>query len=76
VHGLEVLIRPFSTEEIDSIVHNLPLGKSPGPYGFNTFLRRNAGNNTCLQSINESFITLVPEVDNPRKVATLDSFLC
>lgn len=27
---------PFSKEEIDSIVQNLPSGKSPGPDGFNS----------------------------------------
>jgi hypothetical protein len=36
VSDLEELHSPFSNEEIDSIVMNLPLGKSPDPDGFNT----------------------------------------
>jgi hypothetical protein len=36
VPDLQQLIEPFSTEEIDSIVTNLPTGKSPRPEGFNT----------------------------------------
>jgi hypothetical protein len=45
VHRLEDLIRPFSTDEIDNIDHNLPLGKSPGPDDFNTaFYKEMLGN--------------------------------
>jgi hypothetical protein len=33
---LEDLVTPFTTEETDSIIKNLPLGKSPGPDGFNS----------------------------------------
>jgi hypothetical protein len=33
---LEDLVNPFTTEEIDSIIKNLPLGKSPSPDGFNS----------------------------------------
>jgi hypothetical protein len=36
--GLQDLILPFQKEEIDSIVSNIPNGKSPGPDGFNTKL--------------------------------------
>jgi hypothetical protein len=39
--GLDDLQAPFTTEEIDAIVSNLPSGKSPGPDGFNTdFLKK------------------------------------
>jgi hypothetical protein len=85
VHRLEDLIRPFSTDEIDNIDHNLPLGKSPGPDDFNTDFIKKCwgimsqdfydmcldfhGNNLCLGSINGSYIILVPKVDNPRKVS-------
>jgi hypothetical protein len=38
---LEILQKPFSTEEIDAIVNNLPSGKSPSPHGFNSkFLKK------------------------------------
>jgi hypothetical protein len=41
VDGLETLVTPFSKEEIDAIVNDLPSGKSPGPDGFNTdFLKK------------------------------------
>jgi hypothetical protein len=41
VDGLETLVTPFSKEEIDAIVNDLPSGKSPGPNGFNIdFLKK------------------------------------
>jgi hypothetical protein len=82
---LEDLAAPFSKEEIDNIVKNLPLGKSPGPDGFNTnFMKKYwtviaqdfydlcdafYENNLCIQSINGSYITLIPKNDNPSKVS-------
>jgi hypothetical protein len=36
VPNLDQLAHPFTNEEIDSIVENLPSGKSLGPDGFNT----------------------------------------
>jgi hypothetical protein len=72
---LESLQEPFSLEEIDAIVRNLPLGKSLGPDGFNSdFMKKCRSvisrdfyelcqgffhNNICLQSINGSYIVLV-----------------
>jgi hypothetical protein len=82
---LEVLQAPSQKEEIDNIVQNLPLGKSTDPDGFNTnFMKKcwhvicedfyslceGFNNSTvCLQSINCSYITLVPKTDNPSKVS-------
>jgi hypothetical protein len=81
---MEVLQEHFAREEIDNIVKNLPSGKSSGPDGFNShFLKKRWGviaqdfydmcsgfydNNICLQSINGSYIVLVPKVDNPSLV--------
>jgi hypothetical protein len=82
--GLDCLSAPFSHEEIDAMVANLPSDKSPGPDGFNTdFVKRcwaiikqdfyrvcvNFQTGTiCLQSLNGSHITLLPKIDNPTKV--------
>jgi hypothetical protein len=82
--NLEELVAPFSKDEIDGIIKNLPLGKSPGPDGFNSdFMKKCWGvvasdfyelcnglynEEICLQSINGSFIVLVPKVANPIKV--------
>jgi hypothetical protein len=82
--NLEDLIMPFSKEDIDSVVSHLPNGKSPGPDGFNIefmkkccpvicqeFYNMCSGffeNFVCLQSINGSYITLVPKVQNPSTV--------
>jgi hypothetical protein len=33
--GLEDLSSPFTKQEIDAVVQNMPLDKAPGPDGFN-----------------------------------------
>jgi hypothetical protein len=82
--NFEVLCSPFSTEEIDTIILDLPSDKAPGPDGFNnTFIKkcwpiiRGDMHKLCfdffhhradLKSINHSCITLVPKKDNPEKV--------
>jgi hypothetical protein len=80
VIDLEHPVNPFSTEEIDNIVANLPSGKSPGLDSFNTyFMKKMLETNffrllsvmfwfLCLQSINESYIVLIPKVENPPTV--------
>jgi hypothetical protein len=80
VMDLECLITPISHEEIDGIVKNLPSGKSLGPDGFNSdFLKKCwpiiasdfydlcqgfYEKDICLQSINNSFIVLIPKIHN------------
>lgn len=74
---LECLIDPFTNEEIDGIVKRMPMDKAPGPDGFNGFFLKRCWQiikedfyklcsnffhgNINLQSINTSFITLVPK---------------
>jgi hypothetical protein len=73
--GLETLSAPFSHEEIDKVVAHMPSDKAPGPDGFSgLFLKicwpivKYDFYNLCqefwegtvnLQSINDSFITLI-----------------
>jgi len=82
---LSSLIEPFSHEEIDAIVKHLSSDKSPGPDGFNidflkkcwTLICRDFydlcaafhSENLCLQSINGSYITLIPKKDDPSMVS-------
>jgi hypothetical protein len=40
IADLDDLHSPFSDEEIDNIVMNLPSGKSPGSDGFNTYFMK------------------------------------
>ena len=78
---LEHLSRPFSTLDIDKVIKQMLADKAPGPNGFNgLFLKRcwdiikediytlcfDFFNGTLdLESVNCSFITLVPKVHNP-----------
>jgi hypothetical protein len=41
VDGLDDLVNPFTTEEIDNIVKDLKNDKSPRPDGFNTDFMKN-----------------------------------
>lgn len=82
---LSQLVERFSKHEIDQMVKNLPSYKAPGPDGFNTdFLKRCwpfisedfyelfddfYNGPICLQSINGSYITLIPKKDDAEKVS-------
>jgi hypothetical protein len=84
IENLEDLILPFSNDEIDEVVNNLKSDKSPGSDGFNTDFMKKCwpiikqdfydlclgfyNHDICLQSINGSYITLIPNIDNPVKV--------
>jgi hypothetical protein len=79
--GLEVLSQPFTHAEIESVVAHMPSDKSPGPDGFSGFFLKICWpvikyefyqlcqefweGTVNLQSINDSFITLIPKILSP-----------
>jgi len=81
---LSELVQPFTTEEIDMVIKHIPVDKAPGPDGFNGMFLKKCWNiikediyKLCedffdgqldLESINYSYITLVPKVINPESV--------
>jgi hypothetical protein len=85
VGDLDDLIAPFSPEEIDNVIKDHKNDKSPGPDWFNIDFMKKCWlviqqdfyylcssfyeHNICLQSINNSYITLIPKVDNPATVS-------
>lgn len=82
--NLEWLEEPFTRNEIDEVVKSLPNNKAPGPDGLNNefikkcwhFIKEDfyalcfafQDNSVCLQSINDSFITLIPKIEGARRV--------
>jgi len=82
--NLAWLEEPFIGDEIDSVVRSLPNNKAPGPDGFNNeflkkcwhFIKEDfyalcsafQDSSVCLQSINDSFITLIIKIDGAQKV--------
>jgi len=81
---MEHLSSPFTIEDIDKIVKQMPADKSPGPDGFNGLFIKSCWHiikedvySLCfdffsgdlnIQAINNSFITLIPKVNNPTNV--------
>ena len=79
--GLSDLERPFSRKEIDDVVKHLPSNKASGPDGLNGYFIKACWDiisedfykliedfyegHIPLQSINSSYITLIPKKDNP-----------
>ncbi|XP_071685019.1 uncharacterized protein [Lolium perenne] len=84
VDNLDSLVTPFSDEEIDKIVQHMKPDRAPGPDGFNGLFLKKCWDivradfiNLChdfhcgkasLQSINGSFITLVPKKHSPETI--------
>jgi hypothetical protein len=82
--NMDSLISPFLTGEIDNIIRHLPLDKAPSPDGFNGSFSKKCWSiikedfyklcqdffDGCvnLESINGSFITLIPKTNNPETV--------
>jgi hypothetical protein len=81
VDNLSELEVPFSQQEIDLIIKNLPTNKSPGPDGFNTDFVKKCWpmialdyyelrgkfyeGSICMQSIDGSYVTLIPKNSSP-----------
>jgi len=82
---LGCLEEPFTHEEIDLVIQNLPSDKSPGPDGFNTDFIKKCwpvvkfdfynlfhafySGEICLQSINGSYIALIPKCDGATRAS-------
>jgi hypothetical protein len=83
-HDLQSIDHPFTQEDIDLVIKQLPADKALGPDGFNgSFLKKcwpiikHGIYQLCLeffndmgdiQCINKAFISLVPKVNNPTSV--------
>lgn len=77
VDGLDLLVNPFQAKEIDAFVKRMPVDKAPSPDGFNGLFMKKCWQivkgdfhalcsaffhgQANLESINTSFITLVPK---------------
>ena len=81
---LSSLVQPFTREEIDLLIKRIPIDKAPGPDGFNSMFVKRCWQiikddfyklcdaffnlDVNLESINNSFITLVAKVNNSKSV--------
>ena len=83
VEGLEVLSAPFSQEEINKVLAELPADRAPGPDGFNGMFIKKCwpiieqdflhliqafyDGQISLENINGSLITLIPKMISPQE---------
>jgi len=81
---LNSLVAPFSREEIDLLIKQIPTDKAPGPDGFNGLFMKKCWQiikedfyklfdaffelDVNLESISNSFITLVAKINSPETV--------
>jgi len=81
---LNSLVAPFSREEIDLMIKQIPTDKAPGPDGFNGLFMKKCWQiikedfyklcdaffelDVNLESINNSIITLVAKINSPETV--------
>jgi exonuclease III len=84
VPGLDDLSVPFTKQEIDKVIKMIPADKAPGPDGFNGLFLKVCWEiiapdfyqlcddfwegNITLQSLNSSYITLIPKKLSPETV--------
>ena len=84
VEGLDVLIMPFTKEEMDRTDKEMPIDKAPGPDGFNGLFFKKCWHIICsdfyqlvadfhagiakLENMNSSYITLMPKRDPLNKL--------
>jgi hypothetical protein len=84
IGNLSELETPFSHQEIDQVIKNLPTNKSLGPGGFNTDFMRKCWpviapefyelsdkffeGSICMHSINGFYVTLIPKNSSPASV--------
>ena len=81
MEGLEDISNPFTHDEIDKVVADLPTDKAPGPDGFSGLFIKVCWpiikfdfyrlchefweGTVNLQSINDAFIMLIPKTNSP-----------
>lgn len=81
VEGLEDLSKPFSDEEIEAVIKQMPPDRAPGPDGFTGLFLKNCWHilkhdfhalvkefydaNLDLECLNSSLITLIPNILSP-----------
>ena len=82
--GLDSLTVPFTPEEVDAVIKDMPSDRAPGPDGFSGIFLKTCWHiikhdmyELCnqiyegtlnLESINEGLITLIPKISSPSTV--------